>query len=121
MPGVSLVEHGQHWYWQLLGLLIFFAKSMTLVFVIIWIRWTLPRFRVDQMMDQCWKYFVPWTFASIIFSALWLWLAPPMVRLGMQFLTFGICGLGLVYIFFSRVIYNWNQNPEKRFSWNPFY
>ncbi len=121
VPGVSLVEHGQHWYWQLLGLLIFFAKSMTLVFVIIWIRWTLPRFRVDQMMDLCWKYFVPWTFASIIFSALWLWLAPPMVRLGMQFLTFGICGLGLVYIFFSRVIYNWNQNPEKRFSWNPFY
>ena len=120
IPGVSLAEHGQHWYWQVLGLLLFFAKSMSLVFVIIWIRWTLPRFRVDQMMDLCWKYFVPWTFASIMFCALWLWLAPPMLRTVVQFATFGICGLGLTYIFFARVAFNFQQNPEKHWSWNPF-
>jgi len=120
IPAVSLAEHGQHWYWQLLGLLLFFGKSMALVFVIIWIRWTLPRFRVDQMMDLCWKYFVPWTFVSIVFCALWLWLAPPAVRMGVQILTFVVCGLGLTYLFFARVSYNHKQNPEKSWSWNPF-
>jgi NADH-quinone oxidoreductase subunit H len=120
IPGVSLAAHGQHWYWQVIGLGLFFAKSMALVFVIIWIRWTLPRFRVDQMMDLCWKYFVPWSIASIVFCALWLWLAPPMLRTVVQFATFGICGLGLTYVFFARVAFNWQQNPEKNFSWNPF-
>ena len=120
VPGVNLIAHSQHWYWQVLGLGIFFAKSLTLVFVIIWIRWTLPRFRVDQMMSLCWKYFVPWTLASIMFCALWLWLAPPMVRTVAQFATFAICGLGLTFIFFSRVAFNWKENPEKQYSWNPF-
>ena len=120
IPGVSLAAHGQHWYWQVIGLGLFFAKSMVLVFIIIWIRWTLPRFRVDQMMDLCWKYFVPWTFVSIVFCALWLWLAPPMLRTVVQLATFGICGLGLTYVFFARVAFNWQQNPEKHFSWNPF-
>lgn len=35
------------------------AKSYAIVFVIIWLRWTLPRFRVDQMMTFCWKVLVP--------------------------------------------------------------
>ena len=126
IPGVTLNAHAAHWYWQLLGLVIFMVKACSLVFVIIWIRWTLPRFRVDQMMSLCWKYFVPWTFASIIFAALWTWLVPEMgwtlwVRRVTEVATFLVCGLGLGYVFFSRVLYNFKTNPEKKFSWNPFY
>jgi NADH-quinone oxidoreductase subunit H len=121
IPMVDYSAHASHWGWTLLGLAIFFAKTLTLVFVIIWIRWTLPRFRVDQMMALCWKYFVPWSFAAIVFSALWVWLAPGGLRLGVQVLTFVLCGLGLTYLFFTRVVYNFRQNPEKKFSWNPFY
>jgi NADH:ubiquinone oxidoreductase subunit H len=120
IPGVDAVRHAGHWGWGLLGLSLFFAKAMTLVFVIIWIRWTLPRFRVDQMMGLCWKYFVPWTFAAVLFQALWLWLAPPSARSVMQFFTFAICGLGLTGVFFARVAYNWKQNPEE-FSWKQLY
>ena len=125
IPGISAIQHGMHWYWQVLGVAIFFAKSLALVFVIIWIRWTLPRFRVDQLMTLCWKYFVPWTFASIIFAAAWTWIAPDprtsYLRMAVGVLTFALCGIGLGYAFWTRVVFNWKQNPEKRWSWDPFY
>src|SRR4051812_46071754 len=35
---------------------VFIAKVLALVNVVIWIRWTFPRIRVDQMMSLCWKY-----------------------------------------------------------------
>ncbi len=123
IPGVSLEAMSMHWYWQVLGVVIFFVKSLALVFVIIWLRWTLPRFRVDQMMTLCWKYFVPWTFAAIIFAAAWTWFTPAdsILNYVMGVLTFIVCGIGLLYVFWTRVVYNWQQNPEKRWSWNPFY
>ncbi len=122
IPGVDLATHASHWGYQILGLAIFFAKAMTLVFVIIWIRWTLPRFRVDQMMSLCWKYFVPWTFAAVLFQALWVWLAPPASTANKVMAAFTAlgCGGGLLWVFFSRVFYNWKQNPEE-FSWKQFY
>lgn len=39
--------------------LIFIGKSVLLVCVQIWLRWTLPRLRVDQLMFVCWKVFIP--------------------------------------------------------------
>lgn len=39
--------------------LIFILKSVLMVFVQIWLRWTLPRLRVDQLMFVCWKIFIP--------------------------------------------------------------
>jgi len=59
------------WGLQLVSLGVFAAKTLVLVTVIIWIRWTLPRIRVDQMMNLCWKYLVPGGFAAMLFTLLW--------------------------------------------------
>jgi NADH-quinone oxidoreductase subunit H len=59
------------WGMQLVSLLWFSAKTLTLVGVVMWIRWTLPRIRVDQMMTLCWKYLVPAAFACFLFTLLW--------------------------------------------------
>ena len=56
-------------FW-LVTLLFFIAKTYFLVFVIIWIRWTLPRIRIDQMMSLCWKKLVPLAFISILWTSL---------------------------------------------------
>jgi NADH-quinone oxidoreductase subunit H len=52
---------------------VFIAKAAVLVFVVMWIRWTLPRLRVDQLMDLCWKYLIPIGFFNLLGSALWMW------------------------------------------------
>jgi len=57
------------WLWTLLSVAVFFVKTSVLVFVVIQIRWTLPRLRVDQLMIMCWKYFVPIGFVTLIGSA----------------------------------------------------
>jgi NADH-quinone oxidoreductase subunit H len=51
------------------GLIWFLAKTYVLIFVVIWVRWTFPRLRFDQLMNFCWKIMIPAALLHLIVYA----------------------------------------------------
>lgn len=71
LPNIGLLElafwtTGTFWgiFWLLLKAFFLIAIQMAL-------RWTLPRFRIDQLTSLCWKVLTPWAFVCFFISALW--------------------------------------------------
>jgi NADH-quinone oxidoreductase subunit H len=60
------------WGLQILSMLVFISKTLLVLNLIVWVRWTLPRIRVDQMMTLCWKYLVPFAFVAFVATLLWM-------------------------------------------------
>jgi NADH-quinone oxidoreductase subunit H len=48
---------------------VFLAKVVCFLFLFIWVRWTIPRFRYDQLMALGWKIFIPLTIVNILLVA----------------------------------------------------
>jgi NADH-quinone oxidoreductase subunit H len=88
---------------QVVAFSVFALKTTALIFVTVWVRWTLPRFRVDHMMTMCWKYFLPASLVSLIGSALWTWLLPAWAKLIGELAMFAVGGVGLGVLFLSKV------------------
>ena len=59
---------------QMLQLASFVLKTLLLYYVVIWIRWTFPRLRVDQLMTVCWKYLTPIALFNLIGGAFWMYI-----------------------------------------------
>ncbi|MCB8944977.1 MAG: NADH-quinone oxidoreductase subunit NuoH [Ardenticatenaceae bacterium] len=61
---------GEIAFGRLLGLIIFFVKMFAVYFVFMWVRGTLPRVRIDQMLNFNWKFLVPLTIVLIFTVAI---------------------------------------------------
>ena len=60
------------------GFIWFFAKAFFVVFLMMWMRWTFPRLRIDQILKLEWKYLVPISMANLLLMAV-------LVALGLHF------------------------------------
>ena len=59
---------------SLASIAVFAAKTGFFIFLFVWVRWTLPRFRFDQLMNLGWKVFLPLSLLNLLFTgALVLW------------------------------------------------
>ncbi len=64
--------HGPYFDIPFLGLFWFIVKTYGLLLLMIWIRWTFPRVRFDQLLNFCWKVLIPISLANLVVTALWL-------------------------------------------------
>jgi NADH-quinone oxidoreductase subunit H len=59
----------------ILGTVFLFAKIAGFIFLFMWVRWTLPRFRYDQLMNLGWKMLIPLAIVNLLLTgAIRLWL-----------------------------------------------
>jgi len=103
---------------QALQFVVFFLKSYFWVFVAMWIRATLPRVRVDQLMTVCWKYLVPISFVNLGGTAVTMVIehAVPGISWPLRLLVLGAATAGVV-AFFARVRYQLRRaRPELYYS-----
>lgn len=71
---LGLVDNPEVWALALLQVLVFSAKLGFFMWLFVWVRWTLPRFRYDQVMDLGWKVMLPISVANIAATAVLIYL-----------------------------------------------
>ena len=58
---------------SILQTVIFFGKVVFFIFLFMWVRWTIPRFRYDQLMHLGWKVLLPLALANIFITGITMW------------------------------------------------
>jgi NADH-quinone oxidoreductase subunit H len=121
-----LERTGRFGWASILGAGIFIVKGFTLVFLQMWLRWTLPRLRIDQVMYLCIKALLPLACVDLVGAAGWGWLVGPgLFQTGVQIVLAAVGTGGVMYflvllgrsILFPRVgivrtiLTPWNEEP----------
>jgi NADH-quinone oxidoreductase subunit H len=104
VPFTSHDNIGPYSGWlSLLSVGIFLAKILFFLFVFMWIRWTLPRFRYDQLMSLGWKFMLPLALMYIVLiAAVMLGLSAAGIHEGMMYSAIlGSINVALVIILFA--------------------
>ena len=84
------------WIGNIINVIVFIFKSWFLVFVMMWVRWTLPRLRIDQVMMMCLKYLIPIGCVLLLGISLWQLAMPAFVIDYFKFVGFAVCVSALV-------------------------
>lgn len=66
----KLEAAGYHSVYVAVSIVVFVTKMLLLLFLYFWLRWTLPRYRYDQLMDIGWKWLIPATIINIVLTAI---------------------------------------------------
>lgn len=69
IPFVNEAAWGNHWWVGLIGFAVIMTKAIFFVLLFIWIRWTIPRFRYDQLMNLGWKGLIPLSLINMVLTA----------------------------------------------------
>jgi NADH-quinone oxidoreductase subunit H len=84
------------WPGNLLNVAVFVGKCWLLVLVMMWMRWSLPRLRIDQVMMTCLQYFLPVSCVLLVGVCLWQLIVPPAAADVVKYvLALGTAGLVL--------------------------
>jgi NADH-quinone oxidoreductase subunit H len=82
----SSPQHLGFWPGNLVNVAVFGGKCWLLVLVMMWMRWSLPRLRIDQVMMTCLQYFLPMSCALLVGVCLWLLCVPATVTVVVRYL-----------------------------------
>jgi NADH-quinone oxidoreductase subunit H len=69
IPFVNEAAWGNHWWVGLISFGVLMTKAVLFIFLFMWIRWTIPRFRFDQLMNLGWKGLLPLALFNMILTA----------------------------------------------------
>jgi NADH-quinone oxidoreductase subunit H len=109
LPNVLQAKMGV--FANLIGVVVFILKAWLLVFVMMWVRWTLPRLRIDQVMMTCLKYLLP--ISCVLLLGVSVWQATVSVFLPVVSLLVALVLCGLTFAGLGWVVYNLFANTTK--------
>lgn len=69
IPFVNEAAWGDHWWVGLIAFFVLMTKAVFFIFLFMWIRWTIPRFRYDQLMNLGWKKLLPLALINMLITA----------------------------------------------------
>jgi NADH-quinone oxidoreductase subunit H len=94
---------------NVINVIVFIAKCWFLVFIMMWVRWTLPRLRIDQVMMTCLKYLLPLSCFLLLGVSLWQVLVPFLVQDVIRWVLFAACMLMILWTIRQWV--RWSSAP----------